>query len=568
VRQILVNLLSNAVKFTESGEVVVAVRGQRSEVRGQRSEVREENNTLPISIESPPLYEMHIAVRDTGIGIPATSLDRLFQPFSQGDSSTTRRYGGTGLGLVICKRLVEMMNGQIWVESEEDVGSTFHVTFPARQARPKPRPYLDADQPYLWNKRVLIVESNPTNCRLLTRYAWLWGMQTVVESSGHDALMHLHQTNHQDEFDLAIVDSNLPDMAIWVLAEQLRLNCLQDMPIFLYTSLAQQNELARNTTVNVASILVKPIRPAILHRTLIDFFTKRPTSQGNIRQTCQAKPQPHPIPTTLRILIAEDNSINQQVLRHLLKKIGYQADVVATGSEVLAACHHRSYDVILMDVQMPEMDGLAATQHLRKTLPKTQQPWIIALTAHALEGDREMCLQAGMNDYLSKPVNEEELARKLWHATHKQQASNHKQSAAQRREDNLMPAQSDPLPFPSPFALDETTYQQFIATVGGIESGLAEELIDIFLKEVPNKLKLIQQAIAQKDAPAIHYTAHALKSSSLQLGALRLYHLFKELDMLTRNGKLQGTDELVGQIATEFERVQKELRQLLLKSNR
>ncbi len=241
------------------------------------------------------------------------------------------------------------------------------------------------------------------------------------------------------------------------------------------------------------------------------------------------------MPERITSLFQQDlHGINQQVLRHLLAKIGYQADVVATGSEVLAACHHRSYDVILMDVQMPEMDGLAATRHLRKTLPKTRQPWIIALTAYALEGDREMCLQAGMNDYLSKPVKEEELARKLWSVTHQALPHNDKQPPTYNNNQHVQPTQPGPPTShtSTSFAIDEATYQQFAATMGGIESGLLEELVGIFRKEMPNKLCLIRHAIAEKDAATIHYTAHALKSSSLQLGALQLYHLFSELDIL------------------------------------
>ena len=417
LRQILVNLLSNAVKFTEAGEVVVSVERERDRVRD-----REQGISLsPISI--------HLAVRDTGIGIPADRLDRLFQAFSQVDASTTRKYGGTGLGLAVSKRLAEMMNGRMWAESAgAGMGSTFHFVIEA-QAAPElmVRPHLRGEQPDLAGRRLLIVDDNATNRRILVMQARGWGMVARDTGSPHEALQWLRDG---DPFDVAILDMHMPEMTGVELAAAIReivgaglastlssgAGARPALTPLILTSSAGGREAANDTTL-FAVYLAKPIRPSALFDALMTVLAQqpqRPARPATARTQDGAQmASAHP----LRILLAEDNAVNQKLALRLLSQMGYRADVAANGIEAIQAVERQPYDVILMDVQMPEMDGLEATRAIcaRWSAGERQgpRPHIIAMTANAMQGDREMCLEAGMDDYLSKPIRVEELVAAL-----------------------------------------------------------------------------------------------------------------------------------------------------------
>ncbi|MBM3134229.1 MAG: GAF domain-containing protein [Chloroflexi bacterium] len=400
LRQILVNLLSNAVKFTEQGEVVVGV-SREDAMRAGTDHVSRFTD-----------HELHFSVRDTGIGIPPDRMDRLFRSFSQVDTSTTRKYGGTGLGLAISKRLAEMMGGTVWAESEgvPGRGSTFHVTITA-QAAPelRARPHLAGEQPELRGKRLLIVDDNATNRRILTLQTRAWGLLVRDTASPQEALEWLRRG---DPFDLAILDMRMPEMDGTTLAAEIRkLRDARALPLVLLSSLGGY-ETGVEAGVFAAS-LMKPLRPSALFDALMGVFAAQPQvaeKAALARPTLDAEMATR---YPLRILLAEDNAVNQKLALRLLAQMGYRADVAANGLEAIQALERQPYDVILMDVQMPEMDGLEATRHICARWPRGQRPRIIAMTANVMQGDREMCLEAGMDDYLGKPIRVAELVAAL-----------------------------------------------------------------------------------------------------------------------------------------------------------
>ena len=371
LRQILSNLLNNAVKFTNAGDVKLIVSSQQLD----------------------GTHKIHFAVEDTGIGIPMDKMDHLFKPFSQVDASVTRRYGGTGLGLAISKKLVELMGGKIWAESEIGKGSTFHFTIEIPTTSDEPKPLLSAVQPQMVGKRILIVDDSRTNRRVLGVQAYTWGMLPVTASSSQEALKWIQRG---DDFDVAILNMNMPGIDGLTLAKEIRKNN-DILPIVMLTRVGE----------HVPSDLVdrslnKPIKPSQLHDVLMGVFGKNPIQENALPIVKNEMQNP-------RILLAEDNVSSQMVTLAMLKRLGYSADAVANGLEALQALGRQHYDIVLMDVRMPEMDGLEATQIIRKRWPKNGL-MVIAITAYALEGDREKCLDAGMDDYISKPVKLDELA--------------------------------------------------------------------------------------------------------------------------------------------------------------
>ncbi len=391
LRQILVNLIGNALKFTETGEVLVAVRRLRS--------------------LQNDFVEMEFSVRDSGIGIPEEACARLFQAFSQVDASTTRKYGGTGLGLAISKRLAEMMGGRMWVESEVGKGSTFFFTITARVAPSRPRLFLGSQRGGIQGRHLLIVDDNSTSRRILAELCVHWGVVPRACESGAEAIALLQSG---EKFDAAILDMQMPDMDGVTLAGEVRqLRTEQEMPLVLLSSIGR-----RENCPHFSAHLHKPVKASQLHDTIANLVWR----SARLGKTETAPPQeplsvPMPVAATERILLAEDNVVNQKVALLMLRKLGYRADVAANGHEVLAAVQRQPYDIILMDVQMPEMDGFEATRQLRVNTPSgASGQWIIALTANAMQGDREACLAAGMDDYLSKPIKQPDLQAALQRA--------------------------------------------------------------------------------------------------------------------------------------------------------
>ncbi len=381
ISQILVNLIGNALKFTEKGEVVVHIENL-GEAGGR--------------------HMVQFSVSDTGIGIPPGKLERLFKPFSQVDASTTRKYGGTGLGLVICRMLVELMGGKIWVESQLGKGTTFYFTLNVGIAHEADSVHKKSNQIHqeVKGKKVLLVDDNPTNLLILEKQCINWELVPTSFLHPEEALKAILEG---EQFDLAILDHNMPGLS----GEDLALSIRQTsaggtLPMILLTSLGQYLTLGKAQLFSAQ--LSKPVRRRLLlkyiHQALNTEFDAQIKNSGGHRGH---KDQPSMPP--LKILLVEDNAVNQKVAIRMLSKLGYTADVAANGEEALKALDLRRYDLVLMDMQMPVMDGLTATEQIRKDLKRfSHQPTIIAMTANALNGDRERCLAAGMNDYIAKPV--------------------------------------------------------------------------------------------------------------------------------------------------------------------
>jgi PAS domain S-box-containing protein len=389
LRQILVNLLNNALKFTAHGEVVL---------------------TLTTSSIDQATIELHFVVRDTGIGIPAAAMERLFHSFSQVDASTTRKFGGTGLGLVISQRLAVLMGGRMWAESEEGRGSTFHFTIHTEVASSKPLPYLSGVRTHLTGKRVLVVDDSSTNRRILSTLAQNWGLAPRTADSGPSALKLI---DSGETFDIAILDMQMPGMDGVALGQEIRKRRgSKKLPMILLSSVGMHNDIPENLfTVR----LTKPAKASQIFDAIAGIFPWEENGPQSSRPHDPTVVAPSAVPTRAeRILLAEDNIVNQKVALHMLIRLGYRADVAANGLEALAAVRRQHYDVVLMDVQMPELDGLEATKQMVKEFPlRKDRPWIIALTANAMQGDRELCLHAGMDDYISKPLRLTELSSAL-----------------------------------------------------------------------------------------------------------------------------------------------------------
>ena len=378
LRQILANLLTNAVKFTEKGEVVVTVSAKQTAGKQQ---------------------EILFTVKDTGIGIPQHLISRLFQTFSQVDASTTRKYGGTGLGLAISKHMVEMMGGKIWVDSKEGQGSSFSFTVIVPEAHDLPSSVPVGQQPIMAGARVLMVDDNAANRTILSKQLQSWGMDVQVYSAAAPALLSIEAG---DKYNVAILDMQMPEMDGLELATNMRkIPAGKDLALVMLTSLGQPEQ--HGLATNFAAFMTKPVKASQLYNTLATILSGQ--SVTHTPETVVVNPdveiaKSHP----LRILVAEDNIVNQKVAMHLLKRIGYRAEIVSNGVEVITALQRQRYDVVLMDVQMPEMDGLEATRLIRSTIPQAQQPCIVAMTAAAGQEDRDRCLAAGMDMYVSKPV--------------------------------------------------------------------------------------------------------------------------------------------------------------------
>ncbi|MCP3962075.1 MAG: response regulator [bacterium] len=383
VRQILVNLLSNGVKFTESGQVFVQI--------SVKKRLRDR-------------HEIHFAVSDSGIGMAQEGIDALFQPFSQGDASMTRRYGGTGLGLAISKRLTEIMGGRIGLESTEGEGSTFHFTILAKEAPGEDRSFLYQVHSELAGKRLRIIDDNEVMRDWLARQTQRWGMEATATASVSESLNRLRAS---ERVDLVVVDRETADLAGAPWGEQLEQQCRSlGLPLLLLTSLGgpeQEDEPGSRV------LLTKPVKPGLLYEAILGLLSARTSEPSAANRDGIVESFMTPVrDPSLKILLAEDNAVSQNVFMLLLERLGYDADLAANGLEVVEACSNEPYDVVLMDLQMPEMDGFEATQKIC-TETTGDRPFIIAMTAHALRGDRERCLAAGMDDYLSKPVQIEQL---------------------------------------------------------------------------------------------------------------------------------------------------------------
>jgi PAS domain S-box-containing protein len=502
LRQVLLNLVSNAVKFTEEGEVVVQVDAE------------------PTGASS---YDLGFAVRDTGVGIPEDRMDRLFASFSQVDASTTRRYGGTGLGLAISKRLVELMGGTMWVESEEGKGSTFHIDLPVETAEVPARVSVPSDVPQLAGKRILVVDDNSTNLEIVTRHARSWGMEAVAIASPPEALARIEEG---EAFDVAVLDLVMPEMDGVALAREIRRHRDErDLPLVLVTSLGRLPQA--QSSGDFAVQLAKPVKASQLYNALVRALAE------HVQQPAAGEPVAEPgkpATSSLRILLAEDNAVNKQVALRLLEQLGYRADVASNGLEVLEALEREPYDVVLMDVQMPELDGLDASRRICERWPAEARPRIIAMTANAMLEDREACFAAGMDDYVAKPIRPNELAAAL--------------SRAGPLSDTRTASTEG-----AGATLDECAVES-LRGLGGEE--FLAEVIDTFLSDAPALVAKLRTTQEEGDTEGLRRAAHTLKSNGQIFGAERFSELCRELELRARSGELDGTAELVDRVEREY----------------
>jgi CheY-like chemotaxis protein len=495
------------------------------------------------------------AVKDTGIGIPKDRMDRLFHSFSQVDVSTTRKYGGTGLGLAISRKLVDLMNGKIWVESEPGKGSTFHFTIAAKSA-PSAKPvYLVSEQPHLEGKRVLIVDDTPTNRLILASQTKSWGMIPVEAASGPEALQHIAKG---EPFEIAILDMHMPEMDGLMLAEEIRRHRDEKkLPLVMLSSLGQRIRDPRAEHFSV--FLTKPIKPSQLYNGLIQVFAKgmvaiqaAQVGKAEDRESVFDAEMGSRMP--LRILLAEDNKTNQEISILILERLGYRADVAGNGVEVLQALGRQSYDVILMDVQMPEMDGLEATRRIRKDFSRRDQPCIIAMTANAMKEDCEQCMAAGMDFFIGKPVKVEELVRNLnefpaWLGRRNEGLSTATKSGAvaAAREGAAKSASADDI-------LDPGAFQRLKGILGNKAEAMLPGLTSNFCKDSAKLIETANAALSKEQAPELRRAAHTLKSNAANFGARCMEKAARELENLAAAGDLARARGVLARVESEFAR--------------
>jgi PAS domain S-box-containing protein len=498
--RIIVNLVGNAIKFTERGEVVLRVGLEKREA----AEV-----------------VLHFAVTDTGIGIPIDKQKRIFEAFAQADTSTTRKYGGTGLGLAICAQLAELMGGRVWVESQVGSGSTFHFTArfglqdASAEKSPEPAPVK------LQNLPVLVVDDNATNRRILEEMITNWRMRPVAAANGAAALKAMKRARTEgNPFQVVLLDGHMPKMDGFEVAARVKKDPhLRHATVILLTSAGRREDVTRAKTLGAAAALTKPVKQSELWDAIVTALhvpgrAKKRPSMTRERALGARRP--------LRILVAEDNPVNQQLALHLLERRGHSAIVAENGREALAAIEKNTFDLVLMDVQMPEMGGLEATRAIREKEKSTGKHLpIVAMTAHAMQGDRERCLEAGMDGYLAKPLDPKIFLQVV--------------------EGTALP-ETEPSALKSEQTVDNST---LLARFGG-DRRLVFKLVNAFRKDCPRMIARIGSAIRARDAAALADAAHALKGSVGNFGASAAFETAREVEKLAREGKLDGARELSG----------------------
>jgi len=526
LRQVLVNLLSNAVKFTERGEVIVRVTYER---------------------ETDGRVLLRFAVSDSGIGIPEEAQSRIFEAFLQADGSTTRRYGGTGLGLAISTQLVEMLGGNIGVESTPGKGSTFWFTA-TFEKQPQSAVESETRAANLEGMRVLVVDDNATNRKLVHHQITSWGMRNGSAENGQEALSILHrEAAAGDPYRVAILDMQMPQMDGLALARAIKADPrIAGTRLLMMTSLGRRDDEAiREAGVDLC--LTKPVKQSQLFDCLVTLtgdYVVESTLQ-DIKPASASSARPLQNRNAARILVAEDNIINQRVALRQLERLGYAADAVANGLEVLDALQRIPYDLVLMDCQMPEMDGYQATTEIRKREGESRHTKIIAMTANALGGDRERCISAGMDDYISKPVKQEILAETIERWT--------------TEPEDINPTENN---FPyteSANVVDADVIAELRSLQSSSDDDFFNHLIDLFVEETPQRLSAIREAIVSSDPVGLAREAHALKGSSAHLGATRMNALCEILEAQGRSESISGAGVLLTVLDEEFSRVREAL---------
>ncbi len=512
LRQVLTNLIGNAVKFTHHGEVIV--------------HMNREND------EDGNLARVRFAVTDTGVGMSEEVVSRLFQAFSQADAATTRRYGGTGLGLAISKQLVELMGGTIGVTSVSGKGSTFWFTVPFETAEEQ----AIAHSVSLENLRVLIVDDTETNRRVLRHNVSSWKMLADEASSGREAVVKLETAAAAGTpFAVAVVDMIMPEMDGLALSRVIKsYGAIAPVKIVIVTSAANRIESAVMKSVGIDACLTKPVKQSALYDAIANAVSGREMTP---EKQLKPKEAPRPMRDDVRILVAEDNPVNQKVALRQLERLGYKADSAANGVEALEALGRIPYDLVFMDCQMPEMDGYEATRAIRRREGNERRTPIVALTANAMKGDREKCIAAGMDDYLSKPVREAELLALL-------------EKWLPRR------AQHDDDP------LDQSVIDS-LRDLGGGNGDFLREIADLYFEDSALRIRAIEAAVASGNASGLADAAHALKSSSGHIGAMRVQALSGRLEHIGREENFSDATALMNELKRESKRAEGRLRDII-----
>jgi PAS domain S-box-containing protein len=514
LRQVLVNLVGNAIKFTDSGEVVLEVDRQ-TQTNGE--------------------VVLHFSVKDTGIGISRDQQAAIFEVFQQADSSTTRRFGGTGLGLTISSRLAELMGGRVWVDSEVGHGSTFHVT--ARfglQDHDSVAP-ADVAREDLHGVRVLIVDDNATNRRILEETLRGWGMEPICAPGAQEALQLARQAHGAGQpFQVVLTDSNMPGVDGFTLAQQIRReDGVGGTVIMMLTSGDRPGDISRCEELEIASYMLKPIKRSELYEAMLMGLGGRVRARKEHKRRAvvtEHKTRP------LRILLAEDSLVNQKLAIALLEKRGHSVRVANNGREAVAAVESQHFDLVLMDVQMPEMDGLEATAAIRQREEQTgDRVPIIAMTAHAMRGDRRRCLHAGMDGYVAKPIRIGQLLDAI--------------RSAVDADADAVASESEPSS-----AENIVDWAKALDAVGG-DHDLLKTLTQSVIEETPRMIDAVRRSVADGDSARLQLTAHTLKGSMRYFGANRAIQLAFRLEKMGEDGNLDDAAAALVSLEAEMDRL-------------
>ena len=514
LQQVLANLVGNAVKFTEHGHVLLEVR----------EETRADGCTM-----------LHFSVADTGIGVPAEKHATIFEAFSQADGSTTRKFGGTGLGLTISSTLVHLMGGKIWIESEPGVGTTFHFTAPFDIVA---APELNRPEPLLASLPVLIVDDHPVNRRIFVEQLTRWDMKPTAVSGGQEAIDALLAASRSgNPFVLVLLDADMPDMDGFALAERIAAQPeLGGSTIMMLTSSGQYGDSARCRDLGISAYLTKPVKQAELLHQICRVL--EPTGKSAAAREPAAAVAPQPV-RAAKILLAEDNLVNQRVAVGILRRRGHHVTVANNGREAVDALQRERFDLILMDVQMPEMGGFEATAIIRaRELQGGSRTRIVAMTAHAMSGDRERCLAAGMDGYLSKPITQSLLFDVV-------------------EKGSMGIAASAALPV----QLITFNRGELMDRLGG-DAELFGDVIGLFLDDCPKRLAAIKNAVELRDGELIRTSAHALKGAAGTLSAVALFDAAQTLERLGAEGRLEPTGAAWRTLAKEASSLMDILREM------
>jgi len=521
LRRIVVNLVGNAIKFTEHGEVVVQVN---------------------VETHGEPDILLHFSVTDTGIGIPTEKQQHIFEAFAQADSSTTRKYGGTGLGLAISARLCELMNGVMWVESEEGRGSTFHFTAHFGRLETSAKQAGKSEPVKLRDLPVLVVDDNSTNRKILEEMIANWRMKPVAAPSGPAAMEALQRAHKNGTpFRLVLLDGHMPGMDGFEVAARVKQDPqLRGAEVILLTSAGRSEDVARAKTVGVAAALSKPVKQSELWDAIVTALNvpgqqkARGSSSSAARTRARAARQP------LRVLLAEDNPVNQEVALRLLERRGHSVIVAENGRQALTAIERHKFDLVLMDVQMPEMGGLEATQVIREKEKSTGEHLpILAMTAHAMQGDRERCIAAGMDGYLAKPIDPKSFL---------QTVEGIKQRAEQSSDTTPKGAVGLEESGDGRRALDGKALLEWFSG----NRKLLRNIVKTFRDDCPRMMARIRSALAANDANLLAEAAHALKGSVGNFGPTAALESIREMEKIARQGKLDGAWELYATLEDEI----------------